>query len=91
MLNVFERDLTRYIDEKYYIHSGDYVGNSMLWWALEGKGYTTDLDKAEKYSMDDAKDICKDGKNTAYLVDYINRRVSKSVDMQNISPSESLK
>lgn len=81
----------QYIDEKFYIHNGDYVGNSMLWWALGSNGYTTDLDKAEKYSLDEAKAICKEGKHTAYPVDYISKRVSKSVDIQNISPSESLK
>lgn len=82
----------QYIEEQYYIHSGDYVGNAMLWWALDSKGYTTDLDKAQKFSLDEAKLILNNKRgDVAYSVDYINHRTSKTVDMQYISPNESLK
>ena len=82
----------QYIEEQYYIHSGDYVGNAMLWWGLNSVGYTTDLDKAHKFCLDEAKAILNNKKgDVAYSVDYINRRISKTVDMQNISPADCLK
>ena len=35
----------------YYLHdSRSYVGNDVLWWALDGKGYTTDLSEAQTYT-----------------------------------------
>lgn len=36
-------------DAIFYIQNG-YVGNSALWWALGGSGYTTDFEKAQAYS-----------------------------------------
>ena len=81
----------KYVEDKYFIHNGSYVGNAMLWWAEGDSGYTTDLNKAQQYDLDGAKLRCKDGKHIAYNVDYILNRVSKTVDMQNISPSEALK
>lgn len=39
----------------YYLQdSRTYVGNCPMWWALDNKGYTTRLDRAQKYTLDDA-------------------------------------
>jgi hypothetical protein len=39
----------------YYLQdTRGYVGNYPLWWVKNGNGYTTDLRKAEKYTLDDA-------------------------------------
>lgn len=41
------------MEEKlYYIQNG-YVGNAILWWGIDSKGYTTDLDKAGRYTYDE--------------------------------------
>ena len=32
-----------------------YVGNSVLWWGPESSGYTTNIDEAGRYTLDEAK------------------------------------
>jgi len=39
----------------YYLQdSRSYVGNCPMWWAKDGNGYTTRLDEAQQYTLDDA-------------------------------------
>ena len=39
----------------YYLQdTRGFVGNCPLWWVLNGNGYTTDLRKAQKYTLDEA-------------------------------------
>lgn len=35
------------------------VGNDMMWWAKDYKGYTTDLDKAQVFSGEEARASAK--------------------------------
>ncbi len=35
-------------EELFYIQNG-YVGNAILWWGIDSKGYTSDITKAGKY------------------------------------------
>ena len=59
----------------YYIQNKmkGYLGNAPIFWAKNSMGYTADLNKAEKYSEEDAKRICTGNpeKNKAWPVDYI--------------------
>lgn len=57
-------------EELYYIQNG-YVGNAILWWANESKGYTTDIRKAGKYTKEEAKNIIKRPEDTAWLCRHI--------------------
>ena len=42
-------------EDKYYLQdSRGHVGNDMLFWAKDGKGYTTDLSRAHVYTKGDA-------------------------------------
>jgi hypothetical protein len=42
-------------EDTYYIQdSRDYVGNSMLWWGFDGRGYVCDITKAGVYSKEAA-------------------------------------
>lgn len=44
------------IDKFCYVqNSRNYVGDSVLWWAKNGCGYTTDLSKAHKYSGEEIR------------------------------------
>jgi len=78
---------------KYYIqntHSG-YLGNSILFWALNSQGYTAKLEKAHQFTYDEAKKIC-DGspdKNKAWPVDYIdnNDGTARVTDSQYLDKS----
>lgn len=60
---------------EYYIENRDsgFLGNSIMFWAKGRNGYTAKLEKAEKFSFDEAKKICKGNptKNKAWEVDYI--------------------
>ena len=40
----------------YYIQNG-YIGNSMYWWAIDSKGYTTNIKKAHKFTEEEAMSI----------------------------------
>lgn len=51
-----------YHENLYYIQNG-FVGNAMCWWALDSKGYTTDIKKAHKFSKDEALSILKNNQN----------------------------
>jgi len=56
--------------EMYYIRYEGYLGNALIWWQLGG-GYTCDINKAEKFTEEEAKDICKRPEDSAYKVSYI--------------------
>lgn len=60
------------MDQKYYIRTEGYVGNSLLWWRPKSAGYTTDIKKAGQYSKEEAESICR-GSTTeaAYECDKI--------------------
>jgi hypothetical protein len=78
---------------EYYIQNTDagYLGNSPLWWALNRKGYTANLNNAHKFSEEEAKKICSGNpeKNKAWAVDYIdkNEGIQRIVDMQYLRSS----
>lgn len=57
--------------EYYYIRNEGYLGNALIWWQ-RGGGYTCDINKAEMFTEEEAKSICKRPEDSAYLCDYIN-------------------
>lgn len=80
-------------DGKYFIWSGEYVGNSMVWWRAEAKGYTCDINKAGRYTEEEARNICSDnGKgNKAFSTIYILSNTIGTFDAQNLNPLAALK
>lgn len=76
----------------FYLQDGrSYVGNDVLWWAKDGKGYTTDLRNAHVYSQEEAQ-----GQHNSRVTDipwpkdYIDARTRPAVDMQYIKRDEAL-
>jgi hypothetical protein len=68
-----------------------YVGNDVLWWAKDGKGYTTDLSKAEVYSFEDAQRLHNSREtDVPWPKDYIDGKTRPAVDMQYIRRDEAL-
>jgi hypothetical protein len=74
----------------YYIQnrSKGFLGNSIIWWGKNSRGYTADLNEAGKYTEEEAKKICTGHlvENVAYPCEYIdsNEGVQRHVDMQYI-------
>jgi len=69
----------------YYLQDKrSYVGNSMLWWAVNGAGYTCDIRKAHVYSKDGAYAQNKvRSTDVPWRKDYIENRISHHIDMQH--------
>lgn len=78
-------------DEFYLQDSRSYVGNDMLFWAMDGKGYTTDLRKAQVYTKADAvaQHHCRET-DIPWPKDYIDGKTRPAVDMQYVKRDEAL-
>ncbi|WP_034639952.1 hypothetical protein [Chitinilyticum aquatile] len=75
----------------YLQDSRGYVGNDMMFWAQEGAGYTTDLRKAQKYTLAEAQ-AQHDCRHTdiPWPCEYIEARTRPAVDMQYVKRDEAL-
>lgn len=79
-------------EEMYYIQNG-YVGNAILWWGVDSKGYTTDFTKAGKYTKEQAECIIKRPEDRAWPCSYVdaNEQAKKVIiDGQYLSVAEML-
>lgn len=69
--------------KKYYIQDKrQYVGNSMLWWAIGG-GYTCDIRKADAFTIKEADKRTSRGTDVLWPKEYIDSRISHHIDMQD--------
>ncbi len=67
------------------------VGNDLLFWAKEGKGYTTDLGKAEVYTLERAMgQHYSRHTDIPWPVDYIQQPQRIVIDHQDCSIREAL-
>jgi hypothetical protein len=57
-------------EKLYYIQNG-YVGNAILWWGKESRGYTTDINQAGKYTKEEAKRIIQRPEDIAWECSHI--------------------
>lgn len=75
----------------YYLqnHSVPYLGNSVMWWAKGGSGYTDRIDNAELFSEDEADKIIQSTQSTHRFVKWeqevVERSTVRVVDMQDLS------
>lgn len=71
-------------EQMYYIANRSPVGNCIQWWAIDGHGYTCNLDKAWKVNYNKAKNICKDRPDIdkMYAAQIVEASVTKHVDFQ---------
>lgn len=78
---------------KYYIQNtkAGFLGNAIMFWAIGKNGYTADLNNSEKFTEEEAREICLGNpeKNKAWPVDYIdgNDGVQRIVDCQYLKSS----
>lgn len=78
---------------EYYIQNG-YVGNAILWWALDSAGYTTNITEAQRYSFEEMKDIVRQREqDIGWPCDYIDDNLiahKTIIDMQYLKSSNSV-
>lgn len=78
-------------DQFYLQDSRDYVGNDMLFWAVDGKGYTTDMRKAHVYTKAEAVQQHQSREtDIPWPKDYIDACTRPAVDMQYVKRDEAL-
>lgn len=80
-------------EKLYYIQTG-YVGNAILWWAIDSKGYTTEIDKAGKYTKQQAKEIINRPQDIAWECSHIDNNLKAHkliIDAQYLDSKKSLK
>jgi len=71
-------------DKLFYMQdSRQYVGNSMLWWAKECRGYTCDIRRAEIFTLSESKKRTNRPTDVLWPKDFIDDRISYHVDSQN--------
>jgi len=69
------------MSELFYVQDKrQYVGNSVLWWAHEGNGYTTDISQAGQYTH---KPTDRDT-DVLWPVDMVDSVVKGHVDIQDL-------
>lgn len=72
----------------FYIQDArSYVGNCPLWWGRNSAGYVTDLNKAQKYDEQRAREICSNrDTDIAWPCDYIDSIAAqiRMVDSQHM-------
>lgn len=79
-------------EDKWYLQdTRSYVGNDVMWWAKDGKGYTTDVSKAHVYDRDAAfRQAAMRGTDRAWPKAYIDGKTRPAVDMQYINHEEAI-
>jgi hypothetical protein len=78
--------------KEYYIQNG-FIGNAAAWWAVDRKGYTTDLRKAGRYTHEEAKEIVQRPQDRAWPCSYIDGHTGAQkliVDVQYLDRSRAL-
>lgn len=80
-------------EQLFYLQdSRDYVGNDVLWWAVGGRGYTTDLRKAQTYGKDEAQRMHNSREtDIPWPKEYIDAKTRPAVDMQYIKRKDALR
>lgn len=63
-----------------------FLGNSPVWWAKEGKGYTAYIQGAERFSEQEAKDLVSSepSKYESFKCSEIDKRLHLVFDWQDI-------
>lgn len=75
----------------YVQDSRSYVGNDMLFWGLNGNGYTTDLRRAQLYTQEQAQAMHNSREtDIPWPKEYIEAKTRPACDMQYVKREEAL-
>jgi len=81
------------MEQQFYLQDKrQYVGNDILWWAKDGKGYTTDVSEAEVFTKERAlkQNACRPAIDIPWLKSYVDSKTRPVIDMQIACSSDSL-
>lgn len=77
------------MSELYYLQdSRDYVGDYMLFWRKEDRGYTTDPAQAQTYTEDELKRKGLRDTDIPWRTSYIDARISQVVSIEKCDKAE---
>ncbi len=80
-----ERIKTLDPNSSYYVQDArSYVGNAVLWWAQDGKGYTTNLKNAHKYSFAEIKSFKPRDTDIIWEAKHVEGAIREYVDIQGL-------
>lgn len=70
-------------DAMFFIQNG-FVGNSVLWWALNSNGYTTDITRAQKYTKKEVLErfVCGREEDRIWEANHVLQNIRQHVDGQ---------
>ena len=77
----------------YYVRNEGYLGNALIWWKKDRKGYTCDIRDAHKFTKIEVESVCERPEDTAYDCDYIDNLLESHkliIDCQYVSESKRL-
>lgn len=79
-------------EELYYIQDKrSFTGNSVMWWCVDGKGYTSDVKKAWRVTREHAQSICRSrDTDVAWTCALIDAGAQSHFDMQKLRGMEPL-
>jgi len=80
-------------DKQFYIQNG-WVGNAILWWGIDSKGYTTEIDKAGRYTYEEAKKIIQRPEDKAWECKHVDECLKahkRIIDGQYLDSKKCLK
>lgn len=73
------------MEEMYYIQdTRSYCGNSVMWWAVDGHGYTSDIAKAWRVSKEEALRIIRRDTDKAWPASEVNKHIRQHIDHQDL-------
>ena len=64
-------------NKMYYVQNSGYVGNALTWWREGGRGYTSDIAEAGRFSETEMRDIIdnRPEDDFAWECDYIDNNL----------------
>lgn len=78
------------MNELYYIQDGrQHVGNNLLFWAKECRGYTCHLDEAELFTKEEATEVhLRRSSDIPVLKSLVDKAASLQVDVQRMTKAD---
>jgi hypothetical protein len=67
-----------------------YVGNAVLWWGIDGRGYVCDINKAHKYTYDELQKFKPRDTDVIWNVEHVMTATKLIVDAQNLNKEFSI-